>query len=106
MVPEPLIALEIEIPPALAVPNVKPPVFVIAPVLIVNVFVPTVTSVFIVEAVCAVIPPVNVVAGAPAISLIAPVLLGPLPFNVNTSGIVKADAPLISIAAPVPTKVL
>ena len=93
------------IPPALAVPNVKPPVLVIAPVLIVNVFVPTVISVLIVDAVSAVIPPVKVVAAAPLISLIAPVLLGPLPFNLKTSGMVNALAPLISIAAPVPTNV-
>ena len=79
---------------------------VIPPVLIVNVLVPTVTSVLIVVAVCAVMAPVKVVAAAPLISLMAPVLLGPFPFNENTSGMVNGVDPLISIAAPVPTKVL
>ena len=44
---------------------------------------------------------------APLTNLIAPpVLLIPIPFNVISSGIVKAEAPpLISSAAPVPTSV-
>jgi hypothetical protein len=78
-------------------------VLVIPVVLIVKVLVALVASVFILEAVTAVKPPVKVAAAEAPTNLIAPPLLIPEPFKLNDSGIVKALAPLISIAAPLAT---
>ena len=64
-------------------------------VLMVKVFVPVVASVLILDAVCAVKPPVKVAAADVPINLIAPPLPIPEPFKLNASGIVKVLAPLI-----------
>jgi hypothetical protein len=104
--PVPPMALDTVIPPALVVPKLKFALAVIPPAMV-KVFVPEVISVFILEAEATVIVPDNVAAANELLSnLIAPVLLTPVPLIVIASGIVKADDPLISIAAPVPTKVL
>ena len=102
---DPLIALVTFMEPAFVIPNVMPAVLVIPAVLIVKVLVPLVASVLILDAVCAVKPPVKVAAAELLINLIAPPLVIPVPFKVMASGIVKALAPLISTAAPVPTMV-
>jgi len=96
-------ALETTIEPALVTPNVIPEVFEIPAVLIVKVFVALVASVLTLVAVCVVKPPVKVAAAEAPTNLIAPPLLIPEPFKLNDSGIVKALAPLISIAAPFAT---
>ena len=86
--------------PVLAIPNVKPLVLVIPPVLIVNAFVAA--SLFILDAEATVISPDIVAALEPLIILIAPFCVpdseNPNPFILIASGIVMA--PLISKAAP------
>ena len=96
--PTPLIALVTEIFPVLDVPNVSPPVFVIAPVPIVKALVAA--SLFILDAVATVIAPDKVAAPEPLINLITPgVAAIPVPLIVIASPILIA--PLISNAAPV-----
>ena len=80
------------IAPALVIPNVNPPVLVIA-LLIVNVLVPAVTSVFILDAEATVIAPVKVAAEEAPTNFIAPPLLNPVPLMVNVSGILNALVP-------------
>ena len=93
--PEPLITLLIDTSPIL--PNVKPFVFVIPP-LMVNVLVPEVISVLILVAVCAVIKPDKVAAGLVLNTLKAPRLLTPKPFKFK--GSVSAVTPFNSNVAP------
>ena len=89
----PLMALVILIDPALVTPKVNPGVLLMPVVLIVKVLVPVVASVLILEAVCAVKPPVKVAAADVPINLMAPPLLTPVPLILKGSAMVKAVAP-------------
>ena len=80
-------------------PNVNPAVFVIPP-LIVNVFVPEVMSVLILDAAATVIVPDKVAAPEVLKILMAPALLAPKPLMEMASGIVMA--PFISNVAADP----
>ena len=101
---DPLIIPDTAILPVLVVPKVNPGSFEMPPV-IVNVLVPPVISVLILEAEATVMVPDRVAACAPLTNLMAPPVPDiPNPFIVIASGIVNAaEVPLISKAAPDPT---